>query len=175
MRPADSAKAFSLRIPKAFGFLVIQHKGVFVGPAGRGEGKGVAVECAAVHSRQVNQRSVAGSDRFSCNRGIGDLVSPETFYRVGVCLSLNRNPDDPVTRGSCCRIFGKIIVVQRREGVFADAVLKPARNKAGLFSFGDIPALPGAILDIHPVVLPYDPGSYAAGNLDQYQAQDDDW
>lgn len=79
MLTADSTKAFSLWVPHAFRFLVIQHKGVFIGPARRSECKDGAVNRTAVHSRQVDQWSVTGCDGLPSDCGVGDFMSPEAI------------------------------------------------------------------------------------------------
>jgi len=59
----DAHQTVPLRIPERAGFLIIEHERPLVGPSRGGQGEYLAVDFAAVHSRQVNQRSVAGDNR----------------------------------------------------------------------------------------------------------------
>lgn len=99
MWAAYSPEAFSLRIPHTFRFLVIEYKGIVIGPSGRGESEGGTVKLAAVHSRQVDQWSVTCRYGLPGYRGVGDFMPPQAINPIGVRLSINCYTDYPVARG----------------------------------------------------------------------------
>jgi hypothetical protein len=74
----NPAQPSPYRIPEAQCLFVVQDKGPPVGPSGRSEGQGPAIQGTAVHSRQVRQGSVAHSNGVSRDGGIGNLMVYQT-------------------------------------------------------------------------------------------------
>ena len=73
----NAFQALFIRIPEGVGLFVVEHEGIVIGPSGRGQSQDPAVDFAAVHSRQVGQRSVAHGNRGVADDGIGDFVPGE--------------------------------------------------------------------------------------------------
>jgi len=59
----DSHQAIFVWVPEASRLFVVQNESSFIGPAGRNQGQGLAINLAAVHSRQVDQGSVTHGHR----------------------------------------------------------------------------------------------------------------
>ena len=70
----DPHQPVLIGIPQRVGFPVIEHKRSLVSPAGRYQRQRPAVDFAAVHSRQINQRSVGGRNRLISKMTVGDFV-----------------------------------------------------------------------------------------------------
>lgn len=90
-----SHEPFFVGIPKRSGLFIVQHEGVFIRPSRGGKGEFPAVNFAAVHSHQVRQRSVPGSNRFFTQAGVGNLMKLEFRNGIGACLRTVRDADDP--------------------------------------------------------------------------------
>lgn len=73
----NALQALFIWIPEGVGLFVVEHKGVVVGPSGRSKGQNPVVDFAAVHSRQVGQRSVPHDNRGVADDGIGDFMPGE--------------------------------------------------------------------------------------------------
>ncbi len=63
-----------VRVPERAGFLVIEHKRAAIGPSRGRQGECLSIDFAAVHSRQIDKRSVAGDDRLGTQIGVGGFV-----------------------------------------------------------------------------------------------------
>ena len=63
MLSLDCHQAIFVWVPEASRLFVVQNESSFIGPAGRNQGQGLTIDLAAVHSRQVDQRSVTYSHR----------------------------------------------------------------------------------------------------------------
>ncbi len=73
----DAHQTAPLGIPECAGFLVVEYERPFIGPARGRQCECLAVNFAAVHSRQVNQWSVAGHNRLSTQKGVGRFMGPQ--------------------------------------------------------------------------------------------------
>ena len=70
----DAHQAFCVRVPQRAGLPVVENKSSLIGPSGRNQGQGFAVDFAAVHSRQIHQRSVSGRNLFIPDAAVGNLM-----------------------------------------------------------------------------------------------------
>ena len=75
------------RIPEGNGFLVVQYKGILICPPGWRQGKDAVIDLPAVHSGQVDQRSVGRGDRLGASGRIGDLMADQS--RDGICVDIS--------------------------------------------------------------------------------------
>ena len=76
----NTQKSVFIRIPQGSGFTVVKNKCPFVGPARWNQGQGAAVDFAAVHSRQVNQRSVSCRYRLISDTAVGNFMAIESGH-----------------------------------------------------------------------------------------------
>ena len=76
----DAVEPVAVRVPHAHRFPVIENEGVLVGPPRGGQGQFPAVQRAAVHSRQVNQRSVGCRYRLISDTAVGNLMTIESRH-----------------------------------------------------------------------------------------------
>ena len=70
----DAHQAFCVRVPQRAGLPVVENKSSLIGPSGRDQSQGLAVNFAAVHSRQIHQRSVGGRNLFIPDAAVGNLM-----------------------------------------------------------------------------------------------------
>lgn len=84
MPALDGLKAFSVRIPETTALLVIENKGIFIGPPRGCQGQGFSVQFSAVHSRQVRQRSVGCRHRRTADFRVENLVTHKLLHRHGL-------------------------------------------------------------------------------------------
>ena len=90
----DSHQSLFFRVPECFGLLVIKHEGPFVSPSRRCDREPFPVNFAAVHSRQIDQRSVAGDDGFRSKKGVGRFVVTQFVDRIGMRVTISGHTDD---------------------------------------------------------------------------------
>jgi len=70
----DAHQTFCVRVPQRARLPVVKNKGSLIGPSGRNQSQGFAVNFAAVHSRQIHQRSVSGRNWFIPEAAVGNLM-----------------------------------------------------------------------------------------------------
>ena len=95
INPLDAHQTFFVWVPQRVGLSVVENKSPPIGPSGRNQGQGFSVNFAAVHSRQVHQRSVGGRNLFISDTAVGDLMPPQPWDRIGTGFLSIRYPDDP--------------------------------------------------------------------------------
>ncbi len=61
-------------MPHCSRLLVIEYERVVVCPAGGRQGQHPAVDFAAVHGREIHERSVARGHRFASQMAVGDFM-----------------------------------------------------------------------------------------------------
>lgn len=89
MLAADCPQSVFFWIPQASGFFIVEDKSVLIGPARWCQGQNLSIELAAVHSREINQRSVPGNDGLAGQGGIGNLVISKTTDCIGMGVVTN--------------------------------------------------------------------------------------
>ena len=70
----DTHQSFFVWVPQRVGLPVVENKSSLIGPSGRDQSQGLAVNFAAVHSRQIHQRSVGGRNLFIPDAAVGNLM-----------------------------------------------------------------------------------------------------
>ena len=91
----DTHQTFLVWVPQRIGLSVVENKSSLIGPSGRNQGQGFAVNFAAVHSRQVHQRSVCGRNLFAPDAAVGNLMPMQPGDRIGIGFLSIGYSDDP--------------------------------------------------------------------------------
>jgi hypothetical protein len=80
----NAHQPFCIRVPERIGLSVVENKSSLIGPSGGNQGQRPVVDFAAVHSRQVHQRSVCSRNFFVPDAAVGDLMPVKPWDRIGM-------------------------------------------------------------------------------------------
>ena len=97
--PLNAFQTSFIRVPESPSLPIDQNEGSLVGPSRRGDRKDLAIDFAAVHSRQVHQRSVGGEDSPGSQKGIGGFVVAQLLHCIAMGFPVAGDTDNPQVVG----------------------------------------------------------------------------